>query len=646
MTKMNFPLTGLLAIVILTAIFGCTVSTDGDYELREIGRVREYTPDLRQALTLFDELLPASGPRADSLLRALAPAVRPNPSPELAEDFYERRLRWNRAYANPADTLQGLAEAYEALVEAGADSVAAQLGMQLSRTYFLKEDYVEAFRYSQEVEALALKIGDSLALARTLINKSNALRFAGMHEMVRENLDEAISIARRNDYHEVVATALINKGIDVGILGNLDSAFLLEDQGYRYALRHNEEESIGLGLLSLAELKSLKGKHAEGIALLREGLSLSGDARTPKNLMMHLNLGLMHLRRGDNAKAKEELTYALNTSDSIGFAFGYNRALGALSYYHQVQGSYEEALEYAQRYGRAAEKTRGAVIGTKLHILLSRDALAAEAAKVEDLEQRRLQRSRRIRRWLTVGAPLLLVFLVGIGALLSTNNRRKEAEQQRAMAEAKLKALQSRMNPHFIYNTINGVQNYILKSERIEAYSYLSKFSNLLRTVNKSAESLYTPLEEEVELLRNYLELEKLRFRKQLTFVITVEDELLNLDPELPSMMLQPIVENALLHGISELGRPGHISVDFRRHKDGLVCTVEDNGRGRRAAAEIAAQYPERHLSFSTKTGMERISFLNRIGYTDADIVITDLADGDKPIGTRVSVYLPFMTTT
>jgi len=179
----------------------------------------------------------------------------------------------------------------------------------------------------------------------------------------------------------------------------------------------------------------------------------------------------------------------------------------------------------------------------------------------------------------------------------------------------------------------------------MDAYNYLGKFSDILRVMATTATSISIPLEQEVDLINNYLALEKLRFRDGFTYSVDVSPELVDTKYKVPGMLVQPVVENAIVHGVSNLTYQGDIQVFFQRFGEGVRVVVSDNGRGRKAGGIIAEKEKGKHLSIATENASNTLKALRAMGYKDADINTLDLFHEDgRPVGTQVTIYLPFLT--
>lgn len=225
--------------------------------------------------------------------------------------------------------------------------------------------------------------------------------------------------------------------------------------------------------------------------------------------------------------------------------------------------------------------------------------------------------------------------------------RKKAQEMTRInhlIAEYRLTALQAQMNPHFIFNAINSIQTYILNNQSQVAYDYLAKFSRLIRQVLYHAKDRTLPLEQELNMIRTYTELEQLRFNSKFDVVLDIDPALDIYHTELPPMLLQPYVENAIWHGLLPLkeARRGILNIRLTRKEEELVIVIEDNGVGR--------QYKEKeklqgHSSLGMTLNEQRMELLRHMPeYRGAAITITDLYDAQgMPSGTMVEVRLLLM---
>ncbi len=216
--------------------------------------------------------------------------------------------------------------------------------------------------------------------------------------------------------------------------------------------------------------------------------------------------------------------------------------------------------------------------------------------------------------------------------------QRHQLQLQNEVLELEQKALRLQMNPHFIFNALNSIQAMISSNDAKTARYYLAKFSKLMRQTLDNSRQSQIPLEREVAALENYLSIERFCHNERFDYELEVEDEI---DPEyvmLPPILVQPFIENAIIHGVSQLEHGGLIQVHFKQRDGYLICEIEDNGIGREAAEKVKSQEDQKHKSTALLITQERLDNLNQ-RQEGQSIEIIDLKNEQgKGTGTKVVV--------
>ena len=244
--------------------------------------------------------------------------------------------------------------------------------------------------------------------------------------------------------------------------------------------------------------------------------------------------------------------------------------------------------------------------------------------------------------------------LTTIATLVASKIKSIEAEQRlrhqkgeladinQQLAEVQLAALRSQMNPHFIFNALNSIKKFVIANEPANAEKYLGKFSRLIRTILDNSRTGMVTIEKELQLLKLYLDLEQLRFGTKLTYRIDVDENINLSDTQIPSMIVQPFVENAMLHGIMHREDGGEVTIAFLQHVDWLEIMIEDNGVGREKSAEYKSENTEPHHSIGIEVATKRLQALKKNNDTPAGITIIDLTDDSgEGCGTKVVIAIP-----
>ncbi len=239
---------------------------------------------------------------------------------------------------------------------------------------------------------------------------------------------------------------------------------------------------------------------------------------------------------------------------------------------------------------------------------------------------------------------LFIIFLTSILFIYAYYRRDallKNIERKHKFAQLEAKALRAQMNPHFIFNSLNGIQSVmILKGEK-EANTYMAAFSKLLRLTLEMSSSEYITLKNEVEYLKSYLQLEKIRMNDNLEYDFTLPEKACLEETAIPCMMLQPIVENAIIHGLSSKAGEKKVVITLKTIDGYLIAHVEDNGIGRKAAELKKDQSMSGHRSMATKIMNDRMDITNDLNEKKMSIQIIDLFDNATATGTKVELKIP-----
>jgi ligand-binding sensor domain-containing protein len=224
--------------------------------------------------------------------------------------------------------------------------------------------------------------------------------------------------------------------------------------------------------------------------------------------------------------------------------------------------------------------------------------------------------------------------------------KRKEKEKadiQILIAELEAKALRAQMNPHFIFNALNSIQFYILKNENKIAHSYLAKFAKLMRNILEYTKEEFIVIEKEIESLKLYIELEKLRFSDKFEFEINLDPEIMIHYHRIPTMILQPFIENAIIHGIAPLkDRKGKLILAINKIENQIICKIEDNGVGRLKSSSINKKKEHYHQSYGLSITKERTEKLKQLHQIVTKIYIEDKTEKEhQETGTVVTIILP-----
>ena len=241
-----------------------------------------------------------------------------------------------------------------------------------------------------------------------------------------------------------------------------------------------------------------------------------------------------------------------------------------------------------------------------------------------------------------IGVSLLSIFLIGLLIRYRISQIREREILNTRIAENKMSALRSQMNPHFIFNSLQTVNGFIVRKDIRAAIQYVNQFSRLMRTILENSREGMIPLEKEIELLELYMKIERERFTTPFEYSISVTDDLDIYNVEVPSMLLQPFVENAIKHGLFHQKGQGQLSISFLNKNNTLLCTIIDNGIGREKSNVLNQQRGRSHQSRGLQIVDERLNLIRKSHPGDYAVQIHDLFDTQGfSIGTKVEISLP-----
>lgn len=241
---------------------------------------------------------------------------------------------------------------------------------------------------------------------------------------------------------------------------------------------------------------------------------------------------------------------------------------------------------------------------------------------------------------------LSILTIIGlIYGLFRYRTREIERAYKLQLVDSELAALRSQMNPHFIFNSLNSIQYFILKKEPREAYTYLSKFASLMRKILQNSRLKYISVQDEIEGLDLYLEIEKMRMDNNLDYTITTRNIKDIEATNMPTMLIQPFVENSIIHGLLPKTENRKLDILIAQENNHLLCTITDNGIGREAARTMNAKRSSKHTSAGMSLTQKRLKILSE-GKGNFDVKIEDIVKTDGSKGTEVKLVVPIIIQT
>lgn len=252
--------------------------------------------------------------------------------------------------------------------------------------------------------------------------------------------------------------------------------------------------------------------------------------------------------------------------------------------------------------------------------------------------------------WFRIGMLLLIAMIVSRILQLRWRRLREKHEReqdfQKKVNELKQQALQTQMNPHFIFNSLNAIQQFVTTNDSEQAMQYLASFARLVRMIFEHSKRKSISFEEEIDFINLYLKLEKLRFKDRVETEIVIDDAIEQeaYQLQLPPLLLQPLIENAFKHGLFHKPGKGKLAILFSKEQNNLVCSITDDGVGRQSAKALNQWKGKEHNSSGIKTATERLAIINARdpnSVAKEDLQVIDLFDeNNKASGTQIIVKI------
>ena len=530
---------------------------------------------------------------------------------------------------------------------------------KLAKAYTLDNNFDESTEMYNELLKEKISINQKIALYEGL--GDNASKKLEKLDEAIEHYNKGLEIATQNKITPKISELNSKIGDTYSQKGEIQQA---EDY-FNNTLVNAEEDDLksrARSKNSVADYYKEQKKYDKEIELRKETLeeleNASDDAivfdqyeSVITSQKLNFDIGAAYFNKGDLSEAIPYLEKSIKKANLVDDFETQKYALQRLSELYRSAGKSEMALEKYQEYAQLVDviyKKKESEIDDA--ILLGKE-LTNKQNRINSLEKdRELSKSRyqffstqeeltaetyrrqRLIIFSLLGGLLLLIF--SLFWMYKSNKQRKLANNLLA-----LKSLRSQMNPHFIFNALNSVNNYISQNDERAANRYLTEFSTLMRSVLDNSEQDFIPLEKEIELLEVYIKLEHSRFTDKFDYELIVDEKLLISEFQIPPMLLQPYVENAVWHGLRYKKEKGKLEINIRQKDSETVeISITDDGIGRKKSKELKTENQQKQQSQGMNNIKKRIAILNQMYSDKVDVFIDDLHSDTS--GTKVVLTL------
>ncbi|MEO0570189.1 MAG: tetratricopeptide repeat protein [Bacteroidota bacterium] len=518
------------------------------------------------------------------------------------------------------------------------------IGVDYRRTDAIKTslDYNQkALEVAESIENPSIHIKRNINVALNSIG--NLYKLLGQYDLAIAQFERAFKLEGQLENKLGLAINNQNIGDCLEQKGDLEGALAQ----YQKALALNEEINNSYGKVfsknGIAQVHLKRKNYQEAQALLQQ--LAEPVAKTKDKLIWSIvliNTGWAQMELGDLLKAEEEMQRGLKmaTDNSLSRNVVYAKQL--LSQLETKKGNYQKALTYyksAEELDKKIKDDRNLRYINDLTLRYEsqkRDIEISNLANENELVKLRLRRNQT-----TILVSALVIGLVG--TILFIMYRQYQSNYEKKVMSLEQNMLRSQMNPHFLFNSLNSIKLYIINNDKKNAVHYLNKFSKLVRRILDGSSLKETTLAEELETVDLYLNIENIRFSEGIDYSINVED---GIDPErvkIPSLVLQPFLENAIWHGLSAKEGEKKLWLNISKKDDiHMLISIIDNGVGRAVSEKIKENRVLKRKSVGIDNTKERLANFAKDYQYGFDVEIIDLYDDEGHAkGTKVVLEIP-----
>jgi tetratricopeptide (TPR) repeat protein len=520
-------------------------------------------------------------------------------------------------------------------------------------------EYDSSFKYCSKSLELRKSVGDHMCVSSSLANMGHLYFVAQDYENALDYYQQGLAYAKEHDMNpfEIHWNYLEEPtGVIYRLLKKPDSSLCYLKKAIAI------DPSNKMTYVSLGELYLQEKKYDSALAIFLPPMDELRRGNDRFDLMcVLLDAGQAYLEKGDTRIAMAyifegtQIAYTAKTRQHV------VRGYDLLSKAYESLDKMDSSNYYLHRYVTLHDS----VFNSELRFDLSTYKDKLKHAQDINMLNRDKEMARKEIEILVAGLIFVTLSALIIYGSISLNRKRQKlrndqleqeiqmrqlesemmkAELQQKTTQLEMEVLRAQMNPHFIFNSLNSINRFVLKNDKAQASEYLTKFSRLVRMILQNSQAPLVMLESELESLKLYLELEALRFNYHFEYRIRVADGLDISALKVPPLFIQPYVENAIWHGLMHKEEKGELEIELNQEGDYLIIRVEDNGIGRQQAAVFSAKSATRHKSVGLDITAQRINMVQNSHTGPSPVTINDLVNPDgSSAGTEVIIKMPLI---
>lgn len=577
--------------------------------------------------------------------------------------------------SNKKKNIKNISSAIQKSYDEKDDANIAKNYEDLALLYIEKEDYKKAEEYYKKAQTIYSKLKEKESYARVsrglakiqeeqgknneaiqnydlaqqnsfnkediVLNKNDANRLRGYYSQNQQKSSYSnpnINVSKSKGDNNEIVDAYIQQAKENEQLQNPSEAI----QSYNQALKFTPSEDNAQQAKIQNEIANVylnTNQKDKAIQVKNDIISNSIKANDVNTqIQAQQSLANIYLQEKEEQKAIQLLEESYNKALESSNTVEAKKSLELLIKYYKSKGNYQKSIELYDHFLKQLEK-----LVKSDSSLMDTQLLEATEEKIKQLEKEKIlqdqliynknqliEKQNTFNYFLIGGIVLIILFLIlMINAFFSVKSKNKKIA---------LQSLRREMNPHFIFNSLNSVNQFIAENKELEANKYLSSYSTLMRNVMENSNKDFISITNEIDLVKKYLDLEHLRFKEKFDYSIFVDEHIDAETTYVPNMIIQPQLENAVWHGLRYKNQKGNLKIKFELKNELIFVTIEDDGIGLTKSKELKTMNQKSHESRGLNNTKERIHLLNELYNKNIELSINEKTNSQ---GTIVEITFP-----
>lgn len=494
------------------------------------------------------------------------------------------------------------------------------------------------------------EVNDEVGIADVHLSLGDICFFQKDYKKALEHHKKSYDLYSRNNYLVAISAVCYKVGLDYYELKDYAMALFYQQKSIDI-IEKADLPPNSVTYLNIAQIYVFQKKYDKAMEYARKALEISQGSQNKAGISQgHVVLSKLFAKEKNYAQAAEHGEKALQMAREIDHASEISMAAKQLYEVYTMARQEAKAAKMHELYLEAKsnldnQESKNALLEQKLRYEYEQKELISRTENEKKLVtlQSKSERDNLVKNVWLLASAVIVIFISVSAWFLYRNFKQKNIITTQKNNLLKQKLLVSQMNPHFIFNSLNAIQNYIFKQDSLKAGNYLTQFSELIRMILDFSRKDYIAVESELKLLHTYLDLQKLRFENKFDYSIELDK---TIDTEfifIPPMLAQPFIENAIEHGIYHKREKGRLDIRLFYEGNQLIYEIEDNGIGIEEAMKLKNKLKSSYQSLATIITKERMTILGEQHKTAQDIEIIDKKNTtENESGVKVRFSIPY----